>query len=128
VEAIDVLNRESEWQISRDLGWLQAVQRFDHGRAVVPRHLGRSRCEVFAVCGRDRDELLRRDAELGQKRAELGLDRIEPLVAIADQVHLVDQNDDLLNSEQLYQESMPARLLLDALGGIDEEQSSIRAG
>ena len=81
-----------------------------------------------------------RSAMLSPSRAEIGMKQVgstpssrqigpvllgdlaEALGAVADQVHLVDQHRHLADAEQVQQIAVPARLLLHALVGVDQQQ------
>jgi len=66
VELVDVLDREAERQILLARRRGEPVERLDDGRCGAPRHAGRAGCEVVAVAGRDRDDVLCRDADRGE--------------------------------------------------------------
>ena len=62
---------------------------------------------------------------------DLRLDRVEPARVEIDAVHLVDDDRDLMDAEQMQQIAVAARLLAHAFGGIDDQQGRIglrRAG
>ena len=48
------------------------------------------------------------------------LDALEDLLVAADQVHLVDRHDEVRDAQQRGDEGVAARLLEDALAGVDE--------
>ncbi len=47
------------------------------------------------------------------------------VLRIVDEVHLVDDDDDLAHANQAEEVTVPARLLLHSLGGIDDDQRRI---
>ncbi len=90
-----------------------------HGR-VGARH-----DDVVALQRRQRDErhLLQPDA--GGEVAVLLLDGAEHLVGVADEVHLVDRDDDPLDPEQVHQVAVAAGLGEHALAGVDEDHGDV---
>ena len=78
---------------------------------------------------RDGDDV--RDAELGCEGAVLGVDRLEHLCGVVDQVELVHGEDDVADAEQRDQEAVPPGLGEDPLAGVDEDDGQLggrRAG
>ena len=65
---------------------------------------------------------------MAEKVAELRADPLEDLGPVVDQVHLVHGDDDLAEPEEREEEAVPARLLAQALLGVDEEDRGVRAG
>ncbi len=66
-----------------------------------------------------------------KKLPVLAGDFVEDRLGVVDEVHLVDDHDDLAHADQPQQVSVPPRLLLHAFGGIDDDQrrvGSCRAG
>ena len=53
------------------------------------------------------------------------VDLAEAARVVADAVHLVDDDGDLPDAEQMQQIAVPARLLAHALGGVDDQQRGI---
>ena len=65
------------------------------------------------------------DAELGGEGPVVGVDRLEHLAAVVDQVELVDGEDDVADAEQRDQEAVPAGLGQDPLAGVDEDDGQL---
>ncbi len=63
--------------------------------------------------------------ELGGPGRELAADLVEALLAPVDQVHLVDRHDDVRNAQQGGDEGMPARLLQNAVAGVDQHHCEV---
>ena len=64
---------------------------------------------------------LERAGELGELLADL----VEALLAVADEVHLVDADHEVGHAEQRHQQAVPAGLLEDALAGVDEDDGEV---
>ena len=128
VELVDVLDRQAERPVGEARLGGELVERLDHGRPLIPGHDARARDDVVALAGRDRDEAGRLDPEAGEIAAILLGDRAEAVGAVVDQVHLVDQDRDLLDAQQMEQIAVPAGLLLHALLGVDQQQRGLAAG
>ncbi len=58
-------------------------------------------------------------------RDDLGLDLVEAAVVEADAVHLVDDDRDLTDAEQVQQIAVAARLIAHAFGRVDDQQGGI---
>jgi hypothetical protein len=67
---------------------------------------------------------------LAAKSGELGADALEHRLVVVDEVHLVDADEQVGHAQQRGQEGVAARLLDDALPGVDEHQREVggRAG
>ena len=81
-----------------------------------------------ALARRNRNERIRRHAERGEIGAELRLDAAELGLAVGDLVHLVDDDGDPADAEQMQQKTVPPALLAHAFGGIDHQQRGVRLG
>ena len=68
------------------------------------------------------------DAHGFEEGAEFRLDLVETLLRIVLQVHLVDKHDDLADAQQVEQVAVAARLLLDALVGVNQQQGRLGVG
>ena len=90
VEAIHVLNRESQRLVAGRLGGFEPVERRQHRRAFPPGQVLSWRGDIVTLPGRDGDDAARFEAELLEPRAVFGLHGAESLLRIAHQVHLVD--------------------------------------
>ena len=60
------------------------------------------------------------------KVAEIGDDRVERVPAPADQVHLVDGDDEMRDAEQVGERGVPARLRDDAVARVDQQDRELR--
>ena len=67
-----------------------------------------------------------RQAEAGEMAGDLGLDVVEALLVEIDAIHLVDDDRDLMDAEQVQQVAVPARLVAHAFGGIDRSAARHR--
>ena len=68
------------------------------------------------------------DVETSGEGVELVANLVEPLLIPADEVHLVDRQHDVLDTEQGRQERMPTGLLQQAAASIDEDDDQLRGG
>ncbi len=103
-----VLHREAgidQVAVAGDVHLFEVVQQ---RRPLVPGHVGRSVDHVVAVQRRHRDEGEVGDVELGGELPELVLDLVEPLLAVVDEVHLVDAQHQVRDPEQRREEGVPA--------------------
>src|SRR5581483_9892232 len=128
VEAIDVLDGETQRLIVRKFGNLEFVERGEHGRTGPPRHVFAERGDVVAMRGGDGDEELRLDADGLEEAAVFAFDLLEAFARIILQVHFVDQHGDLADAEEIEQIAVAAGLLLHAFGGVDEQQRGLGIG
>ena len=64
--------------------------------------------DVVALQRRHRDELHVGQVELGDEAGVVGLDLLEDLLRVADEVHLVDGDDDVLDAQQRDDEASAA--------------------
>ena len=99
LRADHVLHREAgidEVAVAGDVHLLEVVQQ---GRTLVPLGVGRAVDDVVAVQCRHRDEGEVGDVELHGKVPELGLDLLEGLLLVADEVHLVDADDEVRDAQ-----------------------------
>jgi hypothetical protein len=77
---------------------------------------------------RNGDDFARGEAEAGKLFHDRGFDVAESAFLKADAVHLVDDDGDLSNAEEMQQIAVPARLLLHALGHIDDQHGGVGLG
>ena len=69
------------------------------------------------------------DVAQSDLRCELAIllhDRIEHLLRVADQIHLVDREHDMTNAEQRDDVAVTARLRQHALARVDQDHGDIR--
>ena len=111
-----------EVAVRGDVHVLEVIQQ---RRTLVPGHVQRTLDDVLTVNGRDRDECDVGDLEPRAELAEILLDVIERALAVVDQVHLVDAYDQVPDPEQRRDEGVTARLLHDAVAGVDEDHGEV---
>ena len=110
---------------------LHRLQVLEQGRPVVPRHVGRPLDHVVAEQSRHRDGRRLDDLQPGGHRLEVAHDRLEPDLVPADQVHLVDGQDEVGDAEQAGDRRVAPGLLEQPLAGVDQDDGEIggrRAG
>ena len=65
------------------------------------------------------------EADLGGEGPVVGLDRVEDLLGVVDEVELVDGQHDVADAEQRHQEAVAAGLGEHALAGVDEDHRQV---
>lgn len=90
--------------------------------AAVPGHVAAGEGDVIALPAVNRDIALRLHAHPVQEGVVLRADLFKNLLAIIYQVHLVDQHDNLFDSQHPQQVTVAARVFLDAFVGVDHQQ------
>ena len=80
---------------------------------------------VVALERRDRDDLEVGDVELGREGGELLVDPVVDRLVVVDEVHLVDRQHQVGDPQQRQDHGVPARLLGEALTGVDEHQAEV---
>ena len=127
-ELVDRLQRHPQRLVAlgRRLG--ERVEQLEQRRAVVPGGLLAPRRQVHAGDGGHRHELPRADrADPLQKRAVLGLDLLEVVLVVLDQVHLVHADDHLPDAEHRQDVAVAAAVLAHALLGVDHQHGRLGA-
>jgi hypothetical protein len=81
--------------------------------------------DVLAGQGRHRHEVRSRTCELGDELGVVARISLEDLLVVADQVHLVDGDDQVLDAEQRADEAVAARLRHDAVAGVDQDDRQV---
>ena len=128
VELVDVLHRHPERPLGRRLLVLEGIERLEDAGALIPGHLGAVADDVVALPGGDRDDAGGLDAEILEIGPVLLGDLAEPVGRVVDEVHLVDQHGHLADAQEVEEIAVAARLLLHALGGVDEQEGRLRGG
>ena len=126
VRAVDVLHRHAEWLCRRFRRGRRRFQRFQQCRAAVPRHVRTRAGHVVAVPRDDRNGGHGQRAELGAQRGEVGHDVVEHRLVVADQVHLVDRQDQLADAQQRSDGGVAAGLHQQPLACIHQQYREIR--
>mmetsp|Transcript_32387 Transcript_32387/g.48083 ORF Transcript_32387/g.48083 Transcript_32387/m.48083 type:complete len:352 (-) Transcript_32387:394-1449(-) len=144
LDVIDARHRKTKRSIRQPLRWLnEIVQGIEKGEArylhlgleislptLVPRSLVGLLREVIAIESRVRDEwdLLGLESDYLEHLCKLILDLIEPLLRPVAGVHLVDSDNDLLNTQEVEQTCMLARLaFLDSEFGVGLRDRGLKA-
>jgi hypothetical protein len=102
------------------------VSRFEQARATVPRRARAWLYHVVAKAGGERDRHHRLKAEPGHGAPVLVADRLEPLAAKADEVHLVYRQHDVAYAHQGHDVTVAAGLPQRAAAGVDQHQREVR--
>jgi len=128
VGPVDPLHREPELVevvIAADVHRLQMAEQ---RRPLIPGRVLGVRHDIVAVERADRDEGDVLDAEPRQKLLERLADLLETRPAPADEVHLVDGDDDVRDAQQRSDGGVAAALLDDAGARIDEHDGEVGRG
>ncbi len=118
------MNWQTQVQVDRLLRGREALQCLDDRR-----HAGCKRrvmCDdPNALARRSRNDGSGREAKLVQVTRDLRLDLAKTRYVIGQTVHLVDDDDQLPDAQQMDQIAVPARLLAHALGCVNHQDGGI---
>src|SRR5262249_28425 len=128
VRADHVLHREPHVDQVPVRGYVHVLQVVQQGRAVVPAHVRRPLDHVVPVQRRDRREGQVGDLQLGGERGELLGDPLEHVEVVADQVHLVDREDQVRHPQQGGQEGVPPALLGEPVARVYQDYGQVGGG
>src|ERR1017187_487397 len=106
VEAIYVLDRESQGLVAEGPRGFELIECLHHSRPGPPGHVLAGRGDVVTRRGRNGNEAARRKADLHEPGAILSLDGVEPLLRVAHEVHFVDQHGNLPDTQQVEEIAM----------------------
>ena len=123
--AAHTLHGHAEAAASRLVFHLDLLEVLLEGGAAVPRHVLGAVRHVVALGGAHGDELEARRGELGCKRAQLGLDGTEGLLAVAREVHLVHGVDEVAYAHERADAGVAPGLHEHTLGGVDEDDGEL---
>jgi hypothetical protein len=125
VRTIDVLDGEAKVDqvaVRRDVHVLEVVE---ERLASIPRHVPAGIDDVVPLQRRHRYEPQIRNLQPGRERRVLPDNRVEDLLGITDEIHLVDGHDDVADSQQRHDEAVPFRLTHDAVACIDQDDGQV---
>ena len=125
VELVDRLHRQPQRKLLQRPRRFERIERLDHGRPVVPADPRRAFGDAVAVARGNRNHRRRRDAKAGQMRGNLVADLLEAVGAEIDPVHLVDDDGDLLDAEQMQQIAVPPGLVAHAFQRVDDQHRAV---
>ncbi len=131
VEFVDRLNGEAQRQFVERSRRVQRIDGFDHDRTAVPADLGGSLGDAVSIARRDWNDCCRNETEAGQVCGNFVSNGAEAFRAEIDAVHLVDDDSDLFDAEQMQQIAVPPRLVAHAFQRVDDEHCAVglcRAG
>ena len=101
------------------------LEMLDERRARIPVHVRGGRRNVVAENGRERDRGRIPEIELPAQRTEIVFDFAEHVFRPADEIHLVDGENDVFDADEVEDRRMTLGLLLDARSRIDEYDRNI---
>ena len=101
------------------------LEALKEGRAMPPRHVRGRRGDVVASDGThgDRRDLVESEARSGS--LDLSGDLLEGRMLVADEVHLVDRDDDALHAHERAHREVPERLRAHAARCIDQQHGDV---
>src|SRR3984957_5329097 len=126
VEFVDRLYRQPQRQRFQRTRGFERIEHFDHGRSLVPARPWRARGHAVAVARRNRNHRPRRDAEADQMRGNLVADLAKSRGAEIDPVHLVDDDGNLFDAEQMQEITVAPRLVAHAFQRVDDQNRAVR--
>ena len=104
---------------------MDVLEVVEQGWAVIPGHPVRPLDDVVAVERRDRDEPDVVDVESRRPGAEVGHDPLVRVLVVSDQIHLVDGDHEVRDTQQRCDEGVASGLLDDARPSIDQDDRQI---
>ena len=128
LRADDVLDREADVDQVTVGGHVDVLEVVQERRAFVPRHVLGAMHHVVALKRRDGDDLEVGDVQLGRELRELLVDLLVDLLGEVDEVHLVDAEHQVGDSQQREDDRVPAGLLGETLARVDEDQAEVGGG
>src|SRR6185312_12589265 len=126
VEFVDRLHRQPQRELFQWPRRFEPVDCFDHGRSAIPADPRRQFGDAVAVARGNRNDCGRRYAKAGQVRGNLVADFPESVSAEIDAVHLVDDNRDLPDPEQVQQIAVTSGLVAHAFQRVDDQHRAVR--
>ena len=125
VEFVDRLHRQPQRQLLQRPRRFERIERLDDARALVPADPRRAFGNAVAVARGNRNHRRRRHAEADQMRRNLVADLLETFRAEVDPVHLVDDDGDLLDAEQMQQIAVAPGLVAHAFQRVDDQHRAV---
>jgi hypothetical protein len=115
--------RPVRWTVTASPG--RTVPLLDQRRARVPRHRAAALGDIVAGQARDRDRGERGDSGFVGESSVVGDDLVEARLRIADEVHLVNREDDVADAEQVDEEAVAAGLGEYPFSRVDEQHGKL---
>src|SRR4029453_9604831 len=125
VEFKDRLHRQPQRQLLQRPRRFERIERFDNGRPTVPVDPRRVFRNAVAGARGNRNYRRRCHAEAGQMRRNLVADLFKACRAEIDAVHLVYDNRDLLDAQQMQQIAVTPGLVADAFQRVDDQDRAV---
>ena len=126
VEFVDRLHRQPQRKLLRRPGGLKRVERFHHGRSIVPADPRCTLRDAVAVARRNRNYRRRLDAKADEMRGDLVADFLESRRAEIDPIHLVDDNGDLFDAKKMQKIAVAPGLVAHAFQRVDDQKRAVR--
>ena len=125
VGADDGLDGEPEVAQVAGAGDGDVLEVVEQRRPLVPRRAVAAVDDVVALERRDRDELDVADVELGRELEVLVPDRVEHVLGVVHQVHLIDGHHDVRRAQERGDKAVPLGLGLDAALGVEQDHGEV---
>ena len=124
--ADDGLDREACFDVVFAWADVDGFEVIEERGALVPWHGVGFVDDVVAIEGADGDEgHLDEVFETTGEVAEVGLDAFVGFLAVVDEVHFIDGEDDVLDAEEVSEERVAAGLFDDPFAGVDEDDGEV---
>ena len=124
IRPVHVLDRHAQVLQRLVVADVDRVEELDDARALVPGHALARGHHVLALEGGDRHDARIDVLDAADLQAVL-VDLVEHLLVVADEVHLVDRDDDVADAEQRDDVGVAARLHLHAARGVDQDDREV---
>ena len=128
VGAVHPLHGHAERLVLQLVVDLDGLEVADERGTGVPGRVRRGLDHVVAAQCRERDAHDLVETDLGGELAIVGLDTVEDLLRVVDEVELVDGHDHVADAEQRHQVAVSAGLGEHTVAGIDEDDRRIGGG
>jgi len=104
---------------------VDSLKQFEEAFAIIPRHAGAAFDDIVAFEGADGNEADVGDIELAGEIFVIGFDGIEDVLAIVNNIHFVDGDNEVRDAEESADEAVAFSLGDDAVAGVNEDDRQI---
>ena len=125
VRTVDVLDRQSEVDQIQVRCNMHVFQQIHQGCALIPRHGLAFGDHIIALQGGQGQKADIAQLQPGGKGRVVGHDGVKHLLAVADEVHLIDRHNDVLDAEQRGDKTVATGLGQHAMARIDQNNGQV---
>ena len=118
---------EAEWPLGGIVIDHHGLEMFEQRGPPIPGHVVGGGHDIVALEGRDGNTERVGNADAIREVEIVGADLFEALLVVADEIHLVDRSDDVVDTEQRDQETVSAGLGQHPGSGIDQDDGEVRS-